>query len=187
MDTSKLDKKVIKTLITHGWEKGRRFPADDWIKSLVSEGYVINDPAKNILYELGNLNLKYHENNFKESGHYELEIIFNPVLYAEIDRLNDCCAFGKEMMFPIGGMYDYTLYTGESGKIYAADWKSIAETGNSIEDFLNNMFDPYYQIKEVDFDTVWDEWRFGAEIVNTSHVSFKLSVEEIGKWIRLEY
>ncbi len=148
MDISKLNGKVADAMLNSGWDKNRKHYADEAIDCLVEMGFELNEYAEEILKELGGINFKFRENDVTENRFFYCDIAFDPVSFAENDRIGPCYVFAKETMFPIGGMHDYTVYAGESHKIYLADWKNIAIVGNDIEDFLNNMCDRNYVINE---------------------------------------
>ena len=148
MNISIISEEVLRVLYANGWSENRHFDVTGWINILVSEGYILNSYAEKILFQLGNIKLEYMDNS-----NYEISMFFNPIFSAsgEIDRMNDCYNTIGEKIFPIGEMYDYTIYASDSRRIYLSDWKSIALVGDCIEDFLNNMFNPLYNIKELDF------------------------------------
>ncbi|MBQ8018452.1 MAG: SUKH-3 domain-containing protein [Methanobrevibacter sp.] len=110
----------------------------DWIKILSEEGYKNNDYANEILSNLGGLKIRGKGSTSKNY----VEIYFNPVYYAggEYDRMNIYNKVADDILFPIGGLYDYTIYVGKNGKYYIADWKNLYECGNSINSFMKNIF-----------------------------------------------
>lgn len=147
MNVKELDEYVIKVLKKNGWNEDRKYDADEWIKKLSAEGYCINEYAKEILCELGNINVR--ENVTEE--HNCATFDFNPFYAAsgEFDRMEEFEIASQEKMFPIGALQDYIMYASKSKKIYLGDWSSLYIAGDSIENFLNNMFKKVYEPKEI--------------------------------------
>lgn len=56
------------------------------------------------------------------------------------------------MTYPIGNMVQAIAYVGKSKKIYWGDWRNFYWIGDSIEDYLNNIFDSTFEPKEIDFN-----------------------------------
>ena len=109
----------------------------EWIDILKKEGYMINQYASEILYEIGGLHFK----GKSISSGIVLELNFNPIYYAsgEIDRMQIYNTCSQDILFPIGGMYDYTIYIGVKGEVYIADWKNLYKCGDDFEKFINNV------------------------------------------------
>lgn len=120
---------------------------DVWIKLLVEEGYVFNEFSKEILSIFGGLRIK---GTGKGSKSY-VEIYFNPVYYAsgEFDRMSIYNKVTDDILFPVGGLYDYTIFVGEEGHYYMADWKNLYECGRSMDSFWKNVFSDAPQVLEL--------------------------------------
>ena len=134
---------IIDILEKHGWQKGRKYNADFWISELEEEGYKINDYAYSILLELGNIEIR--ENSTEICTAVTLD--FNPYYSAsgEFDRVEEFENVCGETIFPIGALQDYIVYAGNSKRIYLGDWEGMYLAGNSIEEYLNNMFKKGYE------------------------------------------
>lgn len=55
----------------------------------------------------------------------------------------------NDELFPIGKSYDWVIYVSNSKKVYLGDWQSLSIAGDTIEDFMNNIFNPQFQLKEI--------------------------------------
>ena len=110
----------------------------DWINVLSDEGYIYNDYAEGFLSIFGGLKVRGRG----VSSHSDIEIYFNPVYYAsgEYDRMSIYNNAADDILFPVGGICDYTVFIGEKGKYYIADWKNLYECAESIDSFLENIF-----------------------------------------------
>ena len=117
-----------------------------WIRILIDEGYQINKHAKELLDHFGGLKIKG-----KGLFNDKTEVYFNPVYFAsgEIDRLQMYNKITDDVLFPVGGLYDYTIYVGQTGKIYIVDWKNIYECSTSIDGFLKNILSYNPKLKEL--------------------------------------
>lgn len=142
-----LDEYVLNVLKTSGWNEGRTQNITPWIQILSEEGYIVNDYAKSILTELGNLQVRVSG----DKNHLGVTMHFNPVNAAsgEYDRIEMFNKASNEELFPIGECYDWIIYVSDSKKVYLGDWMSLSIAGDSIEDFLNNIFNPQYKLKEI--------------------------------------
>ncbi|MBQ8982207.1 MAG: SUKH-3 domain-containing protein [Lachnospiraceae bacterium] len=109
-----------------------------WVKVLMNEGYVYNDYADEILSIFGGLKVRGRG----ETSKNYVEIYFNPVFFAsgEYDRMSIYNSLVRDSLFPVGGLYDYTIFIGKKGKYYIADWKDMYECGNSVDSFIHNIF-----------------------------------------------
>ena len=147
MNTELLDKYVVDVLRKHGWSEGRKRDITYWIRVLSKEGYIVNDYAQSVLEELGDIQM----NTGGDKNHWGVQLHFNPV-YAgsgEYDRLEIFNAAAKEELFPIGECFAWTVYVGASKKVYVGDQMDLSIAGNSIEEFLNNMFDNKSHLQEI--------------------------------------
>ncbi len=142
-----LDKYVINILKENGWNKNRRQDIQSWIKILSKEGYIVNDYARDVLQELGNLQIR----TSGDKNHLGAMLHFNPVSAAsgEYDRMEIFNRASNDELFPIGECYDWVIYVSSSKKVYLGDWKSLSIAGNTIEEFLNNIFDVHYKLQEI--------------------------------------
>ena len=147
-----LDEYALKVLEESGWSKDRKQDINPWIQILVKEGYKVNDYALSVLKELGNIKIR------NERNHWGVVLYFNPVYAAsgEYDRLEIFNAVSDEELFPIGECFDWVIYVGDSKKVYLGDWKSLSIAGDTIEEFLNNMFNPQIHPKEIYINS--DSW-----------------------------
>lgn len=111
---------------------------DAWVAMLSEEGYINNNYANETLLSFGGLRIRGKGTASKN----HVEIYFNPVYYAsgEYDRISIYNKVTNDILFPIGGLYDYTIFVGKNGKFYIADWKNLYECGSSIDSFLQNIF-----------------------------------------------
>ncbi len=142
-----LDEYVLNVLKKSGWSDDRKQDITLWIQVLSEEGYVINDYAQAILIELGNLQIR----TSSDKNHLGVTLHFNPVNAAsgEYDRMEIFNDVSNEELFPIGECYDWVIYVGNSKKVYLGDWMSLSVAGDTIEDFLNNIFNPQFKLKEI--------------------------------------
>lgn len=143
MEIEKIDKYIIDILKKQGWEKNRQYDVEFWISELEGEGYRINDYAYCILRELGNIEIR-QESTQKYNA---VTLDFNPFYSAsgEFDRIKEFERACGDDLFPIGALQDYIVYAGKTKKIYLGDWSGLYLVGNSIEEYLNNMFKKEYE------------------------------------------
>lgn len=148
-----LDKYVLNVLKKSGWSRDRKKDIHHWIQILTEEGYIVNEYAQIILKELGDLQIRTlgDENHLGETIHFGVTMHFNPVNAAsgEYDRMEIFNQASNEELFPIGECFDWVIYVSDSKKVYLGDWMSLSIAGDTIEDFLNNIFNPQYQLKEI--------------------------------------
>lgn len=142
-----LDKYVLSVLRKSGWSEGRAQEINLWIQILSREGYIVNDYAKTVLKELGGLQIRVSS----DKEHLGVTMHFNPIIAAsgEYDRMEMFNKSSGEELFPIGECYDWVIYVGASKKVYLGDWMSLSVAGDTIEDFLNNIFNPQFHLKEI--------------------------------------
>ncbi len=142
-----LDEYVLNVLENSGWSAGRKQDISSWIQVLSEEGYIVNEYAKSILSELGDLQVRVSS----DKNHLGVTMHFNPVNAAsgEYDRMEIFNQASNEELFPIGECYDWVIYVSNSKKVYLGDWMSLSIAGDTIEDFLNNIFNPQFQLKEI--------------------------------------
>ena len=138
---------IVNILKKQGWNPNRQYNLEYWLSELGEEGYKVNDYAYSVLQELGNIEIR--ENSTEMYNAVTLD--FNPYYSAsgEYDRLEEFEMACGEKIFPIGALQDYIVYAGESKKIYLGDWESMYLIGNSIEEYLNNVFRKEYEPKKI--------------------------------------
>ena len=143
MNMSRVSKHIQKVLEENGWYEGRKYDITFWVLELEEEGYKLNEYAKLVLKELGNIYVREKSTEMYVSATFD----FNPYNSAsgEYDRLEEFESASKDKMFPIGALQDYILYAGESKKIYLGDWNSLYIVGGSIEEYLENIFKRGYE------------------------------------------
>ena len=107
------------------------------------EGYRLNEYAKLILEELGDIYVREQGNEIYVSTTFD----FDPYYSAsgEYDRLEEFELASGDKLFPIGALQDYIVYAGASKKIYLGDWAGLYMIGNSIEEYLENVFKNGYE------------------------------------------
>ena len=147
MIVNQLDGYTIDILRESGWSENRKHDISSWISVLSKEGYVSNEYAQLVLQEIGDLQIR----TSGDKEHFGVSAHFNPVIAAsgEYDRVELFNSVCNENLFPIGECFDWIIYVSESKKIYLGDWMSLSIAGNSIEYFLNNIFNPQYKLEEV--------------------------------------
>lgn len=150
MNTSTLDIYVIKILRKNGWIENRKYDISSWIKCLTAEGYVIHDYAYSILEELGNIEV-WERSDGKHSG---ATFHFNPYYAAsgEYDRIEEFEKASGDKLFPIGELQQMIMYAGKSKRIYLGDWAELLMAGETIEEFLNNIFTYPYEPINIPLD-----------------------------------
>ena len=119
----------------------------EWVKSLISEGFKYNDFAEEFLNRFGGLKFIGTGKGAKS----RVEVCFDPVYYAsgEYDRMEELEEIAGDELFPVGGLYDSTIYIGRTGKFYLGDWINFYECGDSTDSFIENIFadDPFGRMK----------------------------------------
>ena len=114
MNMSRVSKHIQKVLEENGWYEGREYDITFWVLELEEEGYKLNEYAKLVLKELGNIYVREKSTEMYVSATFD----FNPYNSAsgEYDRLEEFESASKDKMFPIGALQDYIVYAGESKK-----------------------------------------------------------------------
>lgn len=138
LNISKINPFVVKILREHGWHEERNYDMHDLLKILSCEGYVIFDYAETILKSLGGISINFDGGRDYKSPQFNFDPLF---AVGEIKRLKDAERIAQEDLYPIGEMVQTFTYVGRSKKIYFGDWGELYWIGNSIEDYLNNLFD----------------------------------------------
>ena len=147
MDAGIMDKYVLNILLENGWDANRKVDISSWIDILSDEGYVINNYAFSVLQELGGIQIRVSG----DKNHYGVCMHFNPIDAAsgEYDRMEIFNDASNDELFPIGECFDWVIYVASNKMIYLGDWMSLSIAGDTIEEFLNNMFDPKFKLKEI--------------------------------------
>ena len=147
MNIEELDEYILNVLRKSGWNSDRQQEIQSWINILSEEEYQVNDYAQLILKELGDLEIRVSSNK----NYMGVTLHFNPVNAAsgEYDRMEIFNKVSNDELFPIGECYDWVIYVGSDKKVYLGDWQSLSIAGNSIEEFLNNIFNRNFQLKEI--------------------------------------
>lgn len=150
LDISKIDPYVLTILKDCGWSLEREYDISSCLELLSQEGYACFDYAEKILRNLGGIAI----NVVGDKSHMSATFDFNPLDAAsgEFDRLYDFQVAANEELYPIGNMVQAIVYVGKSKKIYWGDWRNFYWSGDSIEDYLNNIFDLNFKPKEIDFN-----------------------------------
>jgi len=139
LDITKLDPYVLNILEKQGWYPGRTYDFSRWLDSLSQEGYVCFDYAEQVLRSLGGISV----NDAGDKAHMSAQFCFNALeASGEFDRIEDFQEIANEELYPIGLMAQAFAYVGKSKKIYWGDWRDFNWLGDSIEDYLNSLFDP---------------------------------------------
>ena len=138
LDVSKLDPIVLSVLKEHGWYEEREYDISDWLNVMSREGYVSFEYAEDILKSLGGIYVNFDGGREYKSPQFN----FNPI-YADgfFNLLSNFEAAAKEELYPIGEMVQAFAYVGKSKKIYWGAWREFHWIADSIEDYLNNLFD----------------------------------------------
>lgn len=138
MNMSKISKHTKEVLKKNGWYEGREYDISFWVSELEKEGYKLNEYAELILKELGNIYIRESSSEIYVSVTFD----FNPYNSAsgEYDRLEEFELASEDKMYPIGALQDYIVYAGVSKKIYLGYWKDLYIAGNSVEEYLENIF-----------------------------------------------
>lgn len=138
LDISKIDLFVVKVLREHGWYEERNHDMHDLLKVLSCEGYVIFDYAETILKSLGGISINFDGGRDHMSPQFDFDPLF---AVGEIELLEKLERIAQEDLYPIGNMVQAFAYVGRSKNIYFGDWIEFYWVGDSIEDYLNNLFD----------------------------------------------
>lgn len=143
MNLNELSKHTQEVLRKNGWYAGREFDITFWVSELEEEGYQLNEYAEVILKELGDIYVREQSTEMYVSATFD----FNPYNSAsgENDRLEEFELASGDEMFPIGALQDYIVYAGRSKRIYLGDWEGLYIVGDSVEEYLENVFKRGYE------------------------------------------
>ena len=143
MNLNELSKHTQEVLRKNGWYAGREFDITFWVSELEEEGYQLNEYAEVILKELGDIYVREKSTEMYVSTTFD----FNPYNSAsgEYDRLEEFELASGDELFPIGALQDYIVYAGRSKRIYLGDWEGLYIVGDSVEEYLENVFKRGYE------------------------------------------
>ena len=150
MNLDKMSEHTQEVLRKNGWYAGREYDITYWVSKLEEEGYRLNEYARTVLKELGDIYVREQSTKMYVSTTFD----FNPYYSAsgEYDRLEEFELASGDKLFPIGALQDYIVYAGESGKIYLGCWAGLSTAGDSIEEYLENVFRRGYEPVEILLD-----------------------------------
>ena len=114
MNISELSQHTQEVLKKNGWYKGRKYDITFWVSRLEKEGYRLNEYAELFLKELGDISV-WEQSTEEDSG---ATFDFNPYHSAsgEYDRLEEFETASGDKLFPIGAIYDFIVYAGQTYK-----------------------------------------------------------------------
>ena len=147
MNLSEVSEHTQKVLKKNGWYEGREYDITDWVSDLEEEGYELNEYAKSILIELGNISVWERHTEMYNGATFDFDALFAGT--GQYDRLEEFEQASGDKLFPIGSVQEYIVYAGESKRIYIGDWASLSLIGNSIEEYLENVFKIKYEPTEI--------------------------------------
>ncbi|MCM1500278.1 MAG: SUKH-3 domain-containing protein [Clostridium sp.] len=150
MNTNQLSQHTQDVLKKYGWYEGRKFDITFWVSKLEGEGYRLHEYAELILKELGDIYVGERATKAYEGATFD----FNPYYSAsgEYDRLEEFEMASGDKLFPIGAFQDYIVYAGQTKRIYLGCWACLYMIGNSIEEYLENVFKKGYEPIEIMLD-----------------------------------
>jgi len=138
LDITKLDPYVLKILQGQGWYPSRTYDISRWLDLLSQEGYVCFDYAEQVLGNLGGI----YVNDAGNKEHMSAQFSFDPLYVSgEFDRLSDFQKHADEELYPIGQMVQAFAYVGKSKNFYWGYSGGFYWAGDSVEDYMNNLFD----------------------------------------------
>ncbi|MEN2776016.1 SUKH-3 domain-containing protein [Acetivibrio clariflavus] len=150
MRETMINQYVKDILIKNGWYSGRKFDATKWFNELADEGYVLHNYAREIIEELGGISVCEQRCGNYSGASFDFNAYYAGI--GEFDRIGEYESATKEKLYPIGRMCDSIVYASETGKIYFGDWAELFLCGNSIEEYLNNLFDINYKPIKIDLN-----------------------------------
>ncbi len=117
------------------------------VELLTEEGYELNIYAKEFLMSFGGIIIKGTGKRSKNT----VQIQFDPIVFAsgEYDRMDVYNQVTKDVLFPVGGLYDYTLFIGKKGQYYIADWKNLYLCGKTMDEFFESIFNDDVELIEL--------------------------------------
>ena len=150
MNMGEVSKHIQEVLKKNGWYEDREYDITFWVSELEKEGYRLNEYAELVLKELGDIYVREQSHEAYVSATFD----FNPYNSAsgEYDRLEEFELASRDKIFPIGALQDYIVYAGESKKIYLGDWEGLYIVGDSVEEYLENIFKRGYEPVKIPLD-----------------------------------
>jgi len=130
---------VIRILRKHGWYEERNYDISAWLQALSRDGYESFEYAEQILRSLGGIDINVGGNKNHMSAQFDFNAMCAIGLIGVQKKLE---AIVKEPLFPLGEMVQAIAYVGRSKNIYFGDGIDYYWIGSSIEEYLNNLFDP---------------------------------------------
>lgn len=113
-----------------------------WIDTLINQGFTLNELAKDILDTIGGFSVR----GKSKAAQMTVELNFDPLLYSKgnFSRLSEYSEFTNDALFPVGGLFEFTLLVGKSGNFYLSSQKSSQECAISFSGFMDFLinFDP---------------------------------------------
>ncbi len=140
ININRLEKKVLETLETAGWNKNRCINIDNQMQVLKDEGYGLFEYASEIIKSFDGIYISPERGKGIKSyiGDVEFDVVGSGS--GEYDRLELIEKMSNESMFPLGMVFgQWFLYVGKSHRIYMSDANKLYLLGENIEDFLNNI------------------------------------------------
>lgn len=139
VNISLVDSRIVVNMKKNSWMPDRKVNIIQCIDELVKEGYKKFPYAVKLIEELDGITIEAIKG---ESGKFisgEIDFNFFDAGSGEADRLEIFEPIVKEMIFPLGVVFDqYFMYVGVSEKIYMGSYENIYLLGNNIEEALNN-------------------------------------------------
>jgi len=147
LDTALIDPYVLNLMRERGWSESRKYDIKYWLDELTAEGYICFKYASEILESLGGLTFNVKDDDMHKGAQFD----FNPYFAAngEFDRLAYFELLAREGLFPIGSMCSAIVYAGRSKNIYWGNINKLYWAGNTIEDYLNRVFDKTCKPQEI--------------------------------------
>jgi len=138
LDITRLDPYVFRILQEQGWYPERRHDISRWLDLLSQEGYICFKYAEEVLKSFGGIFVNDSGDDFHKGATFS----FDPLTASgEFDRLEHFQAIANEELYPIGEMVQAIAYVGKSKNIYWGHYRSLYWAGDSVEDYMNNLFD----------------------------------------------
>lgn len=134
----KLPPEVIRALEASGWSRQRLVSIDEWQRTLGREGFVLSEPAAEILRSLGGLEIRP-----VVDGPYAHPLLFEPVLAGSgaYDIAEEFESLFQQRFYPVAEwISNACVFVGEAGKVVSYDdveWLDIADSfAAALEVFL---------------------------------------------------
>jgi len=145
LDIEKLDPFVFNVLKKSGWYKGRKYDISNYLTILSKDGYVCFEYAEDILESLGGIHISHQGDEEHRGATFDFDPASVALGYFKLTSEFEGAV--QEELYPIGEMVQAIAYVGKSKNVYWGDWRGLNWIGNSIENYLNNMFNKKIQSK----------------------------------------